>query len=171
MPEYGLAELVEGHEVAALMFPNEFVEVGIDLYVILVQLLLEFLATHTSQGVLLQGASQLLLIRVQTLTWGTRQLHSLGAMEVLVVGLHRRRVRGVLFQIGVVVKGMGDFRVLDLSHLLSADVIYEFRCRLDSDLSFNLLNKSICIDLPGVESFENIIQSACCTVIKLILIK
>jgi hypothetical protein len=88
-----LAELVEGHEVATLMFPNEFVEVGINLYVILVQLLLEFLATHTSQGVVLQGASQLLLIRVQTLAWGAGQLHTLGAMEVLVVGLHRRRVR------------------------------------------------------------------------------
>jgi len=166
-----LAELVEGHEVPTLMLPNQFVEVRVDLYVILVQLLLEFLATHTPQGVVLQATSQLLLIRVQTLTWGTRHLHALGSMEVLVVGLHRRHVSGVLFQIGIVVQGMGDLRVLDLAHFLSADVIYEFRCRLDSDLSFNLLNKSICIYLPGVESFENIIQSAGCTVIKLIRIE
>ena len=166
-----LAELVEGHEVPALMLPYKFVQVGIDLYVILVQLLLEFLSIHTALGVVLQGAAQLLLIGVQTLTWGTCYLHSLGSVEVLVVGLDRRGVRGVLFEISIVVESIGYLGVLDLSDLLSSNVIYEFRCGLDSDLSFNLLNKSICIDLASVESFENIIKSACCTVIKLTLIK
>lgn len=39
-----LAELVEGDEVAALMLSNKFVQICINLNVILVQLLLEFLS-------------------------------------------------------------------------------------------------------------------------------
>jgi len=153
-----LAELVEGHEVAALMLSNKFIQIRIDLYVILVQLLLEFLSRDTAHRVVLQGATQLLLVGVHTLTWGARHLHSLGSVEVLIVGLHWWGVGGVLFQIGIVVEGMGYLGVLDLPNLLSSNVIYEFRCRLNSDLCLNLLNKSVCIDLASVKSFENIIK-------------
>ena len=38
------AELVEGDEVATLMLSNKFVQICVDLNVILVQLLLEFLS-------------------------------------------------------------------------------------------------------------------------------
>jgi hypothetical protein len=153
-----LAELVEGHEVAALMLSNKFIQIRINLYVILVQLLLEFLSRDTAHRVVLQGGTQLLLVGVHTLTRGARHLHSLGSVEVLIVGLHWRGISGVLFQIGIVVEGMGNLGVLDLADLLSSNVIYEFRCRLNSDLCLNLLNKSVSINLAGVKSFENIIQ-------------
>ena len=89
-------------------------------------------------------------------------------MEILVVGLHRRHIRRVLLEISVVVEGMRDLPVLDLADLLSADVINEFSCWFNSDLSLNLLDESICIDFACVKSFESIIKSACCTVIKLL---
>ena len=153
-----LAELVEGHEVAALMLSNKFIQIRIDLYVILVQLLLEFLSRDTAHRVVLQGGAQFLLVGVHTLTRGARHLNSLGSVEILIVGLHWRGVSGVLFQISIVVEGMGNLGILNLANLLSSNVIYEFRCRLNSDLCLNLLNKSVCIDLASVKSFENIIK-------------
>jgi hypothetical protein len=153
-----LAELVEGHEVTALVLSNKFIQIRINLYVILVQLLLEFLSRDTAHRVVLQGATQLLLVGVHTLTRGACDFNSLGSVEVLIVGLHWRGVGGVLFQIGIVVEGMGYLGVLDLANLLSSNVIYEFRCRLNSDLCLNLLNKSVSIDLASVKSFENIIK-------------
>lgn len=162
-----LAELVEGHEVATLVLSNKFIQIRINLYVILVQLLLEFLSRDTAHGIVLQGRPQFLLEGVHTLTWGARHLNSLGSVEILIVGLHWRGISGVLFQIGIVVEGMGYLRVLYLADLLSSNVIYEFRCRLNSDLCLNLLDKSVCIDLASVKSFENIIKRSCCTIIKL----
>ena len=89
-------------------------------------------------------------------------------MEILVVGLHWRHIRRVLFEISVIVEGMSDLPVLDLADLLCADVINEFSCWFNSDLSLNLLDESICIDFPCVKSFESIVESACCTIIKLL---
>jgi hypothetical protein len=101
-------ELIEGHKVATLMLSNKFVEICIDLNVILVQLLLEFLSGYTSQGIVLQCCAKLFLICVQAFTWRACYLDSLGSMEILVIRLNGGHIRRVLFEIGIVVKCMGN---------------------------------------------------------------
>lgn len=164
-----LAELIKGHEIATLMFPNQLVQVRINLYVILIQLLLEFLSRYTSQSVLLQSGAQLLLISIQALPRGTSHLYSLGSMEILVIWLHRGHISRVLFEISIVIECICDLAVLHLTYFLSADVVDEFRGWLNSHLCLYLLDKGVCVDLACVESFEHIIESSGCTVIKLSL--
>ena len=90
-----LAELVEGNEVTAFVLADEFVQVGIDLHVVLRELLPEFLSIHVSLRVILQLRAYLPLEGVDTLAWGPGNLDSLGSVEILVVGLDWGQVGGI----------------------------------------------------------------------------
>lgn len=92
-------------------------------------------------------------------------------MEILVIRLDRGNISRVLFEISIVIEGICDLAVLHLTDFLCAEVVNKFRGCLNSHLSLYLLDKGICIDLACIESFEHIIESSGCTIIKLTLIK
>ena len=64
LAEYVLAELVEAHEVSTFMLANEFIQVRIDLQVILIKLLPEFLSIDLSFGILLKCGPYFCLISI-----------------------------------------------------------------------------------------------------------
>ena len=64
LAEYVLAKLIEAHEVSTFMLANEFIQVRIDLQVILVKLLPEFLSIDLTFGILLKCRPYFCLISV-----------------------------------------------------------------------------------------------------------
>lgn len=84
-------------------------------------------------------------------------LVSLSSVEILIVGLNWSNICGILFEILVVIQSICDFVVKTLTDFLSANIVNEFGCGLDTDLGLNLANESVSIDFALVEALECII--------------
>ena len=88
-------------------------------------------------------------------------------MKVLIIRLHRGHVRRVFLQISIIIECVCNLGVLKLTDFLSADVVHEFSCGLDSHLLLNLLDESVGVHLASVESFVDVVQSSSGAVVKL----
>ena len=170
LAEYVLAELIEAHEVSTFMLANEFIQVSINLQVILIKLLPEFLSIDLSFSIILKCRSYFSLVSIHRLASWSRHFNSLGPVKVLIIRLHGRHVRRVFLQISIIVESICNLGVLQLTHFLSADVVHEFSCGLDSNLLLNLLDESVGVHLASVESFVHVVQSSSGAVVELTMI-
>ena len=128
------SKLVVCDEIARLVLSQELIKLRVDAHVIPGELRSELSSCDLTTRAVPESFTDLFLVCVHSLSTGSWHLVTLSSVEVDIIGVDRRDISRVLFDITAITECVGNFRVVNKSVFLCADVIHEFFSWLHSNL-------------------------------------
>ena len=96
LSEYDLSKLIVGHKVSGLVPSDQLVHLGVHGHLVLVELRLEVVGVHVPLRVLLDRLRHLLLVLINSCSWGPSLFVSGASVEIEIIGIHRWVIGAIL---------------------------------------------------------------------------
>jgi len=138
LSEYGLPELIVGHEIPCLVAPDQLVHLGVYRDLVLVQLGSEVVCVHVPLRVLLDRLCHLLLVLINSRSGRSCLFVSGSSVEVEIVWIHWRVVRAILLLILLHSQRLSNLGIGAICMFLGPDVRNELWSGFDAQVLSNV---------------------------------